>query len=287
VGAGEMHWQETKSRRTLCQRANRGLELTTLTNDAICYTEKGLRVFILFGNLNMKITMIGHSTVLMETPEMRTLTDPYFGRWGNPAYARVAPPSRSREDLKEANLVLLSHNHWDHTDSRFLRSLPPTVPVVAPRAGAWLTRLKGGKNVVGIGKWEQKQFGSIRVTAVPALHTAVTRGFVLQAEGKTVYFAGDTYYGEFMKEIGKRFSLDVALMPVTTFRIPMTMGETNAVRAVSALLPRVVIPIHLGIVPRSPLLRRKESPEGFGKRIEEAGLQTKVMILREGQSWEG
>jgi L-ascorbate metabolism protein UlaG (beta-lactamase superfamily) len=65
------------------------------------------------------------------------------------------------------------------------------------------------------------------------------------------------------------------------------MGETSAVRAVAALSPRVVIPIHLGIVPRSPLLRRKESLEGFRKRIEDAGLQTKVMILREGQSWEG
>jgi N-acyl-phosphatidylethanolamine-hydrolysing phospholipase D len=235
----------------------------------------------------MKITMIGHSTVLMEMTGMSVLTDPYFGTWGNPAYTRIAPPSRSREDLKEANLVLVSHNHWDHTDSRFFRSLLPSVPVVAPRAGAWRTRLKGAKNLVGLGKWEQKQFGSIRITAVPALHIAVTRGFVIEAEGKNIYFAGDTYYGEFMNEIGKKFSLDVALMPVTTFRIPMTMGETSAVRAVSALLPRVVIPIHLGIVPRSPLLRRMESAEGFRKRVQEAGLRTEVLILREGQGWEG
>jgi L-ascorbate metabolism protein UlaG (beta-lactamase superfamily) len=89
-----------------------------------------------------------------------------------------------------------------------------------------------------------------------------------------------------MKEIGTRFTLDLALLPVTTFRIPMTMGEKSAVRAVQALSPRTVIPIHLGIIPRSPLLRTNESPEGFRKRIQAAGLRTEVRILREGESWE-
>jgi L-ascorbate metabolism protein UlaG (beta-lactamase superfamily) len=234
----------------------------------------------------MKVTMIGHSTVLIETGETRILTDPYFGSWGNPAYARIAPPFKTREELKGVDLVLVSHNHWDHTDHRFFRSLAASVPVVAPRAGAWLTRLKGAKNVVGVGKWEQKQFGAIRVTAVPASHVAITRGFVIEAEGKNVYFAGDTYYGGFMKEIGTRFMLDLALLPVTTFRIPMTMGENSAMRAVQALSPRTVIPIHLGIIPRFPLLRTNESPEGFRKRVQAAGLRTEVRILREGESWE-
>lgn len=230
--------------------------------------------------------MIGHSTVLIEIADTRILTDPYFGSRGNPAYARTAPPFKTRGELKGVDLVLISHNHWDHTDYRFLRSLAPGVRVVAPRASAWLTRLKGAKNVIGLGKWEQKQFGPIRITAVPASHVAITRGFVIEAGGKKIYFAGDTYYGEFMKEIGTRFTLDLALLPVTTFRIPMTMGEKSAVRAVEALSPRTVIPIHLGIIPRSPLLRTNESPESFRERIHAAGLRTEVRILREGESWE-
>jgi L-ascorbate metabolism protein UlaG (beta-lactamase superfamily) len=234
----------------------------------------------------MKVTMIGHSTVLIETVETKILTDPYFGSWGNPAYSRIAPPFKTRGELNGVDLVLVSHNHWDHTDYRFFRSLAASVPVVAPRAGAWLTRLKGAKNVVGLGKWEQKQFGTIRVTAVPASHVAITRGFVIEAGGKNIYFAGDTYYRGFMKEIGTRFMLDLALLPVTTFRIPMTMGEKSAVRAVQALSPRTVIPIHLGILPRSPLLRTNQSPEGFRKRIQAAGLRTEVRILREGESWD-
>jgi len=233
----------------------------------------------------MKVTMIGHSTVLIEAAGMKILTDPYFGTWGNLAYKRTAPPSRTREELEAVDLVLVSHNHWDHTDSRYFRALAVEVPVVAPRAAIRITRAKGAKNVVGLGRWEQRQFGSVAVTAVPALHMGLPGSFVIEAEGMHVYFAGDTYYGGFMKEIGKKFSLDLALMPVTTFRIPMTMGERSAARAVEALRPRTVIPIHLGIRPRSPLLRTGHTAEGFSKRLRDAGLETEVAILREGESW--
>jgi L-ascorbate metabolism protein UlaG (beta-lactamase superfamily) len=121
---------------------------------------------------------------------------------------------------------------------------------------------------------------------VPASHVTITRGFVIEAVDKKIYFAGDTYYRGFMKEIGKRFMLDLALLPVTTFRIPMTMGEKRAVRAVQALSPKTVIPIHSGIIPRSPLLRTNQSAEGFTKRLRDAGLSTEVRILHEGESWE-
>lgn len=234
----------------------------------------------------MRLTMIGHSTVLIEAGGRRILTDPYFGAHGNPAYARIAPAAKKPEELQDVDLVLVSHNHWDHTDRSFFRSLAGHVPVLAPRESAWLTRLKGARNVIGMRKWELKQFGDVRVTAVPARHLAVTRGFVLEAEGKTIYFAGDTYYRPFLKDIGRRFSLDVALLPVTTFRVPMTMGEKGAVQAVRDLSPKVVIPIHLGIAPRSALLRTRDSPEGFRARLREAGLPVEVRILREGESWE-
>lgn len=109
--------------------------------------------------------------------------------------------------------MLVSHNHWDHTGPRFLRSLSKTVPVLAPRATAWVTRLKGARNVIGLARWEQMSFGAVQITAVPASHIAITRGYVIAAEGKQIYFAGDTYSREFMQEIGSRFRLDVALLP--------------------------------------------------------------------------
>lgn len=234
----------------------------------------------------MKITMIGHCTVLIETGGERVITDPYFGLWGNSAYRRLTPPIETRENLTNVDLVLVSHNHWDHIDRRFFRLLPGNTPLIAPRQTGWVTKLYGAKNVVGIDVWESQCFGEIVVTAVPAAHTTVAAGFVICGEERQVYFAGDTYYHPFMEEIGKKFQLDVALLPVTGYRIPMTMDEIGAVRAVEALSPKVVIPIHQGIRPRLSLLCTNHTPEGFQKRVRDAGLETHVVILREGQSWE-
>lgn len=233
----------------------------------------------------MKITMIGHSTVLIEAGGKRILTDPWFGLHGNPAYARVQPPARTREQLSDVDLVLVSHNHFDHTDRRFLRGLPQSTPVLAPAVTAWMTRVKGGQNVTGVRPWQKIDFGGVFVTAVPAVHITFTVGYAIAAEGKSIYFAGDTYFAGFMERIGREFQLDVGLMPVTTFRIPMTMGEQGAVRAVQVLAPKTVIPIHLGIRPRSPLLRTSQTPEGFRERVRQAGLQANIEILRDSESW--
>jgi L-ascorbate metabolism protein UlaG (beta-lactamase superfamily) len=120
---------------------------------------------------------------------------------------------------------------------------------------------------------------------VPARHVTFTAGYIIEAESKRIYFAGDTYLAAFMERIGREFRPDVALLPVTTFRIPMTMGETQAVEAVRLLAPQVVIPIHLGIIPRSPLMRTAHTPEGFRDRVRQAGLHAEIVILQEGESW--
>jgi L-ascorbate metabolism protein UlaG (beta-lactamase superfamily) len=233
----------------------------------------------------MQITMIGHSTVLIETAGKLILTDPCFGLHGNPAYARVHPPARSREELARVDFVLVSHNHWDHVDRKFLRMLPSSVPVFAPAATAWMTRLKGGRNVTGLKPWERKELDGFSIIAVPARHVTFTIGYVIEAEGKRVYFAGDTYRAGFMEKIGRDMRPDVALIPVTTFRIPMTMGESQAVEAVRLLTPRTIIPIHLGIQPRSPLMRTSQTPEGFARRLREANVSAEVVILKEGENW--
>lgn len=233
----------------------------------------------------MRITMIGHSTVLIEAAGKRILTDPFFGLHGNPAYARTRPPARKREELTDIDLVLVSHNHWDHTDRKFFQLLSPSVPVFAPAITAWMTRLKGARHVTGLKPWQRTELDGLTITAVPAYHVTFTVGYVLEAEGKRIYFAGDTYLGKFMERIGRELRPDVALVPVTTFRIPMTMGETQAVEGARWLTPEVVIPIHLGIAPRFPLLRTHETPENFRELAAKAGLIVNVVILNESESW--
>jgi L-ascorbate metabolism protein UlaG (beta-lactamase superfamily) len=233
----------------------------------------------------MKISMIGHSSTLIEMGDFRILTDPYFGLRGNLIYSRPKPPSCKREDLADVDLVLVSHNHFDHTDPGFFRLLPADTPILAPSKTAWVTKLKGGTNVLGIKPWQQKVFGDIKITAVPAWHTTITHGFVIESEGMTIYFAADTYHASFMERIAQEFKPQVVLMPVTTFRIPLTMGERGALAATRVLSPKVIIPIHLGISPRSPFMRTSQTPRGFEKRLRQDGISTQVVLLNEGETW--
>ncbi len=234
----------------------------------------------------LRIRMIGHSTVLLEIGGERILTDPFFGTHGNPAYRRLTRPAARREELTDIDLVLLSHDHWDHFDWRFFRMLPASVPVVVPALAAGWLRLRGVRHAIGLRCWDTLRHNNLTVWGVPARHLTVTCGFVLECGRQRVYFAGDTYYGRYLQKIARELAPTVALLPVTTFRLPMTMGEDQAVRAVCDLQPQVVIPIHLGLEPRSPLLRTTQSVARFTEKLRVAAPGARVVHLCEGKTWE-
>ena len=231
----------------------------------------------------MKITMIGHSTLLIEANGKRLLTDPFWNAWGNPAFKRLGSPAISREEAARVDAVLLSHGHWDHTDARYFKMLGQ-IPVYAPAPASLLVKLMGARNVHTVRVGQYFNVGDVKITVVPAVHVTITVGFIIEGEGKTVYFAADTFRAPFMRGLGDQYKLDAALMPVTTYRLPMTMGEKSALKAVRDLKPAVVVPIHLGIEPRSPLLRTGQTPQHFAQLLKEEGIDTQVRLLSEGES---
>jgi L-ascorbate metabolism protein UlaG (beta-lactamase superfamily) len=233
-----------------------------------------------------RVTMIGHSTVLIEIGGKRILTDPFFGTHGNPAYRRIGPPAFTRRKMADVDLVLLSHDHWDHFDRRFFRMLPTSVPVVVPALASGWMRIRGVRRPVGIRCWESLRHHGIAIWSVPASHFCVAQGFVIEHGPQRIYFAGDTFHGRFHERIARELAPTVALLPVTTYRLPMTMGEDHAVRAVTDLQSQVVIPIHLGLEPRSPLLRSSQTVGQFAKKLHRAAPSVQVVHLHEGESWE-
>jgi L-ascorbate metabolism protein UlaG (beta-lactamase superfamily) len=233
----------------------------------------------------MRVTQIGHSTVLVEAAGLRLILDPYFGRRGNPVYRRRVPPARSREACLDVDAVLISHAHFDHIDRRYLRTISSNVPVFAPqRAARWIAVISG-REIHAVKPWRQFMIGNVYVIPVTACHTAPAVGYVLSAEGKTLYFAGDTFAGRFMKEIGDRFRPDVCLMPVARYRIPTTMGNAGAVKAARLLRPRTIIPIHLGLEPRLAALRLAETAESFRSLARGARLSTNIVSLEPGETY--
>ena len=233
----------------------------------------------------MRITSVGHSTLLVEADDTRLILDPYFGRRGNAVYRRRSPPGLSREECLDVDAVLISHAHFDHVDRRYLRAISRDVPVFVPRRVAWWIELVSGRPVHPVKPWRQFIVADASIVPVPARHTSPGLGYVISVSGKTVYFAGDTVVGRFMKEIGDRFMPDVCLMPVATNRMSATMGNRGAVEAARLIRPRTVIPIHLGLEPRLAALRRSESVESFRDLARAERVPATIVSLSPGQSY--
>lgn len=233
----------------------------------------------------MLITLIGHSTVLIEAGGKKVLTDPWFTTQGNGVYRRPALPAPLPDRANPIDLVLVSHTHFDHVDPAYFSTLPQDVPVLLPEKASRKSASLGIKHAKGMAPWQHVTAGELTITAVPALHYGDCLGYVIQSSDKTVYFSGDTFYAPFMHEIGRKFKLDAALIPVTTSRFPTTMGESSAVRGVKALGTRAVLPIHLGLQSRLFFLRTGQSVEGFIHRLLQSGMKKPVVVLKEGESW--
>lgn len=201
----------------------------------------------------MKITWLGHATVLLEVEGARLLTDPLLGKRLGPL-VRIAEPA-SGAALGRIDGVLLSHLHADHTDPRSLRSIGPTVPVLAPRPSATWLRSRGLEQVTELSAGEETEMAGVRVRATAATHDARRRPLGPRADpigyliGSTspVYFAGDTDLFPAMEEL--RGTVDVALIPVWGWGPSVGPGHLDperGARAVATIAPRVAIPIHWG-----------------------------------------
>ena len=211
------------------------------------------------------VTFIGHSTFLLRTASMVLITDPVFTRRAGPlgrlfGPPRVRPPAVPLRDLPGVDVVLLSHNHYDHLQPSSLRAL---------RGGSVVTALGVGRHVPDLPRkvteldwWQEVRLGTATITAVPAQHFSARTpwdrnrtlwcGFVVEVDGVTLYFAGDSGYSLQFAEIGDRFpSIDVALLPIGAyeprwFMQPMHMNPDEAVRAHLDTGARVSVGMHFG-----------------------------------------
>jgi L-ascorbate metabolism protein UlaG (beta-lactamase superfamily) len=214
-------------------------------------------------------TFVGHSTFLLRTANTVILTDPMFathaGPFGRLGPRRVRPPALSLDSLPIPDIVLVSHNHYDHLQPSSLRRCAQGAEpyFITPLGlGSFLRRLTL-QNVIELDWWEAADLGDGRtVTCVPAQHFSARTpfdrnrtlwcGFVLETETGTVYFAGDSGYGPHFKEIGRRCpSIDLALLPIGAyeprwFMRPVHMNPAEAVQAHVDIGARVSLGMHFG-----------------------------------------
>jgi L-ascorbate metabolism protein UlaG (beta-lactamase superfamily) len=226
----------------------------------------------------VKITYIRWSMAIIEMGGLTVVTDPVFRFLG---LLGAGPPAYTIDQLPKPDLVLISHRHFDHWDPWTMRRLRKDVPlVVRPRRIARDARRLGYTDVCELPPWEETRVAGISVTATPAVHPGSEVGFVLQGE-KTVYFGGDTSFSrEDFAEIGKRFELDAALLPIGGLRMLGRSGQLSPAQAVEALKllrPRTVIGIHWAGAPAlPPLIDMPGTPQELARRVMEAQVNVAV-----------
>ena len=219
-----------------------------------------------FRSRELSITWIGHATFLIQVHNINILTDPVFGEVST-FFPRILPPGIHFDTLPSIDYVLLSHNHWDHMDSASLKALKsrhPDMKVLVPLGdGAWF--LKRRFHVEELSWWDSHSAKEMRFSFLPAVHWS-GRGFfdtnrslwgswMIEGPGATVYFAGDTAYGDHFAQIAKEYSdIDVALMPIgpcepKEWMLRTHMDVERSLRAFHDLQARYFIPMHWGTFP--------------------------------------
>jgi L-ascorbate metabolism protein UlaG (beta-lactamase superfamily) len=195
----------------------------------------------------MKLTYLGHSCFLVETAKARLIIDPFLT--GNPS----APLKAS--DI-QCDYVLLSHGHDDHTGDALGIAQRCGATIVANFEIAEYFAAKGAKtHSMNPGGGYNFPFGRVKLTlahhsssveaGLNPVYLGSPCGIMLQADGRTLYHAGDTALFMDMQLIG-RAGIDAALLPIGD---NYTMGPDDALLALDFLRPKVAVPMHYNTWP--------------------------------------
>jgi len=253
------------------------------------------------------LTWIGHSTFLLQLGGLNLLTDPHFGARASPLSfagpARLNPPGMTLAELPAIDLVLVSHNHYDHLDEGSVRAIAAAHPqaqfAVPLGLAAWFRR-RGIGRVTELDWWQSARIGAAKVSAVPVQHfsgrglhdrdATLWCGFVVELAGRQVFFAGDTGYSKDFADIAGRFpAMDLSLLPIGAydprwFMAPVHVNPAEAVRIHQDVRSRLSVAMHWGTfrLTTEPL---DEPPLQLAQALAQAGIPAeKFPVFRHGET---
>lgn len=215
------------------------------------------------------VTFVGHSSFLLQARGVNILTDPMWSERCSPVSfmgpKRLHPPGIRFEDLPKIDVIVISHNHYDHLDIATLKKLwERDKPIFAvPLKNKELLLSEGIGNVAELDWWQALPFkNEVTINLVPAQHWSgrgifdrnktLWGGFVISFKERNVFFAGDTGYGPHFEKIKERFgAFTVALLPIGAYLPLWFMADNHlspddAIKAADILKARVTIPMHFG-----------------------------------------
>lgn len=249
----------------------------------------------------LRTTLVNHSTVLLQQRASHILTDPIWSERASPLSwigpRRRRNPGVRREDLPRIDIVLISHNHYDHLDLPTLRWLAKRGDAVfiVPMGVARLFNSEKIGPAYELDWGETRKLDGTTVHCVPALHFAsrgvfdrnktLWCGYVIQSQNQTVYFAGDTAFGSHFSQIREKFGVpNLSLLPIGAyeprwFMSPVHMAPEEAVGAHQILGSRASIAIHHGTFQLAD-----EGLDAAKEQLSASGRPDSFVILENGQS---
>ncbi|NHJ48005.1 MAG: MBL fold metallo-hydrolase [Asgard group archaeon] len=216
--------------------------------------------------MGMKLQLLGHASFKLTVGDKIIYIDPYGG--DDSLYE------------EKANVILSTHEHRDHSD-------PDKIALVQTENTKILTSTKNLNNIKGnvtaIEPGEKQEVEGIIVYGVPGYNVkrfrdsgtpfhpkGIQTAFVIEAKGKRIYFAGDTDFIEEMKDLK---NIDIAMLPMDG---KYTMDPEEAMLAVEAIKPKMVIPMHW----------RDKDPDKFKADVEAKHPDIKVTVIKPGEEYE-
>jgi L-ascorbate metabolism protein UlaG (beta-lactamase superfamily) len=208
------------------------------------------------------ICWLSHASFLIQLDRKRFLIDPVFGNI--PFYKRLNPSPYTIEDLGKIDYILISHTHYDHFDRNSIKKLLTQKPIFILPLGMqeYIYKLDKDADIIML-KWYQSHYidKNLTIDFVPAKHwgrrgifdtnKSLWGGFILQDCLESIYFVGDSAYDKHFKEIGYRYSIDYALLPIGAYSPKFLMrhhhlNPQEAYQAFLELKAKTMIPMHYG-----------------------------------------
>ena len=208
----------------------------------------------------LRITWFGHSSLLIEIDGWRMLVDPVWDERASPLSfmgpKRFFKPTIALEDLPQIDVVLISHDHYDHLGAETVRRL---ARLEITKSARWVTSLGVGRRLRGLGvpstqitelDWtESFELGGLRVTSWPSRHFSgrglfdrfrtLWASFVIEGPEHRVYFGADSGWWDGFSEIAAQYQgFDLTMLEIGAFHqlwASIHLGPDNAMRAFEAM----------------------------------------------------
>ena len=244
------------------------------------------------------VAWIGHATFLIKLGNTTIITDPLFSKNAGPLIFgpdRYVDAAIELKDLPETNLFLLTHNHYDHLDYRTIKNFPyKNTKVLAPlKLGKYFTK-NGFKDVNEMDWYDEIKINDIKITFMPAVHWSkrtltdtnktLWGSFLIEYQGKKIFFACDTGYGNIYKDLGEKYGpVDLTFINIGAYNFKPLFDKSiyhanpeEALNIGQDLKSKKVIGMHWGTVilsledPFEPPLRFKNSTNKYGYHKDDA-----------------